>query len=113
MLGLSATVPFDPWAYAKHLGIVVLDFEALGLPAGAVRQLTVVDQDGWSAMTIQDDDVFGVVVNPAHAATRQRYDLMHELAHIELKHVPARVEVSPSGLMLLSNFSDEQEQEAD
>ncbi|WP_247506371.1 ImmA/IrrE family metallo-endopeptidase [Bradyrhizobium sp. 1] len=113
LLGLSPTVPFDPRSYATHLGIIVLDFEVLGLPAAAVRQLTEVDQDGWSAMTIQEDGVFGVVLNPAHAATRQRYDLMHELAHIELKHVPARVEVSPSGLMLLSDFSDEQEQEAD
>ncbi|QOZ24019.1 hypothetical protein XH93_10800 [Bradyrhizobium sp. CCBAU 51753] len=106
-------VPFDPWAYAGHLNIVVLDFEALQLPSSAVRQLTVVDGDSWSAMTINVDGVHGVVVNPAHAATRQRYDLMHELAHIELKHVPARVEVSSSGLMLLSDFSDEQEQEAD
>ncbi|RXH24061.1 hypothetical protein XH99_28630 [Bradyrhizobium nanningense] len=113
VLGLSVNVPFDPWAYAKHLGIIILDFEVLGLPANAARQLTVTDQDGWSAMTIQEDGVFGVVVNPAHADTRRRYDLMHELAHIELKHVPARVEVSPSGLMLLSDFSDEQEQEAD
>jgi len=38
---------------------------------------------------------------------------MHELAHIELRHSPARVEVSDSGLLLLSDYSDEQEQEAD
>jgi Zn-dependent peptidase ImmA (M78 family) len=38
---------------------------------------------------------------------------MHELAHIELRHSPARVEVSESGLLLLSDYSDEQEQEAD
>jgi IrrE N-terminal-like domain len=43
---------------------------------------------------------------------RQRSDLMHELAHIELRHSPARVEVSQSGLLLLSDYSDEQEQEA-
>jgi hypothetical protein len=113
LLGLSAMIPFDPWAYAAHLKIIILDFEALQLPATTVRQLTVVDADSWSAMTICLEGIYGVVVNPAHAATRQRYDLMHELAHIELKHVPARVEVSPSGLMLLSDFSDEQEQEAD
>jgi hypothetical protein len=51
--------------------------------------------------------------NPANALTRQRNDLMHELAHIELKHVPARVDFSKSGLLLLSDYSDEQEQEAD
>jgi Zn-dependent peptidase ImmA (M78 family) len=38
---------------------------------------------------------------------------MHELAHIQLKHTPARVEVSKLGVLLLSDYSDEQEQEAD
>jgi Zn-dependent peptidase ImmA (M78 family) len=38
---------------------------------------------------------------------------MHELAHIELKHTPARVDVSKNGLLLLSDYSDDQEQEAD
>jgi Zn-dependent peptidase ImmA (M78 family) len=38
---------------------------------------------------------------------------MHELSHIELRHMPMRVDVSVSGLLLLSNYSDEQEQEAD
>jgi hypothetical protein len=113
LLKLSLLVPFDPWVYATHLGVVVLDFGALKLPANAIKQLTVVDSDSWSAMTIQDGTALGVVVNPAHAPTRQRYDLMHELAHIKLKHAPARVEVSQSGLMLLSDYSDEQEQEAD
>jgi Zn-dependent peptidase ImmA (M78 family) len=38
---------------------------------------------------------------------------MHELAHIILEHVPAEVGVSPSGLVLLSDYSAEQEEEAD
>jgi Zn-dependent peptidase ImmA (M78 family) len=64
-------------------------------------------------MTLRLDGAFAIVINPAHARTRQRSDLMHELAHIELRHSPARVEVSESGLLLLSDYSDEQEQEAD
>jgi len=36
---------------------------------------------------------------------------MNELAHIELRPSPARVEVSDSGLLLLSDYSDEQEAE--
>jgi len=55
------------------------------------------------------DSKFTIVINPSHAITRQRSDLMHELAHIELRHSPARVEVSRSGLLLLSDYSDEQE----
>ena len=38
---------------------------------------------------------------------------MHELAHIELRHVPARVQVSETGMLLLSEYSEDQEQEAD
>ncbi len=91
----------------------VLDFGSLDLPAQAARQLTAVDGDSWSAMTLQIGNRFCIVLNPSHAETRQHSDLMHELAHIELRHSPARVEVSETGLLLLSDYSDEQEQEAD
>ena len=112
-LGVSDHVPFDPWAYAKVLGVVLFDINDLGLSAGAIKQLTIVDGDSWSAMTLQEGKSFAIVPNPSHAQTRQRVDLMHELAHIELEHVPARVDVSETGLLLLSDYSDEQEQEAD
>jgi Zn-dependent peptidase ImmA (M78 family) len=112
-LGLSATSPLDPWAFAKHLSVEVLELSALGLSDNVVRQLTVTDGDSWSAMTLRDQGVNLIVVNSAHAPTRQRSDLMHELAHVQLEHTPARVEVSKLGLMLISDYSDEQEQEAD
>ena len=112
-LGLPPNAPIDPWAYAAHLGVRVLEFAKLGLPAKETSQLTVIDGDSWSAMTLQQDGVFAIVLNPAHVITRRRNDLMHELAHVELEHTPARVEVSETGLLLLSDYSDEQEQEAD
>lgn len=112
-LGLSAHALIDPWAYAALLKVRVLEFKKLALPSRAVSQLTVVDGDSWSAMTLQVDGMFAIVLNPTHAITRQRNDLMHELAHIKLQHAPARVEVSETGLLLLSDYSDEQEQEAD
>ncbi len=112
-LGLRPNAPLNPWAYANHLNVIVLELAKLGLPDKAMRQLTAVDGESWSAMTIQNDDRFAIVINSSHALTRQRSNLMHELAHVELRHVPARVEVSDTGLLLLSDFSDEQEQEAD
>jgi Zn-dependent peptidase ImmA (M78 family) len=112
-LGLKPNAPIDPWNYAKHLAVKVLEFNLLDLSSQAKRQLTITDGDSWSAMTLQADGTFAIVLNPSHALTRQRCDLMHELAHIELRHSPARVEVSESGLLLLSDYSDEQEQEAD
>ncbi|HTZ95975.1 MAG TPA: hypothetical protein VMB18_06240 [Terriglobales bacterium] len=50
---------------------------------------------------------------PQTVCTLSSSDLAHELSHIELCHEPASVEVSETGLLLLSDFSDEQEQEAD
>lgn len=113
VLGLPANAPIDPWTYTAHLNVRVLEFGELGLPARDVSQLTVIDGDSWSAMTLQLEGTFAIVLNPAHAITRQRNDLMHELAHVELSHTPTRVEVSESGLLLLSDYSEEQEQEAD
>jgi Zn-dependent peptidase ImmA (M78 family) len=111
--GLGRHAPLDAWAFAQHLGVGVVDFDELGLSEKAIRQLTVVDGDSWSAMTLQDRSIHLIVINPVHARTRQQNDLMHELAHIKLGHAAARVEVSKSGLLLLSDYSDEQEQEAD
>lgn len=103
----------NPWDYAEHLGIVVLDFHKLNLSAASVRQLLHVDSDSWSAMTLKEGDTTAIVLNPAHAETRLCNDLMHELAHLDLGHIPSRVEVSKSGVLLLSDFSEEQEFEAD
>ena len=112
-LGVAPNAPIDPWSYAVQLDVRVLDFAKLGLPPKDASQLTVVDGDSWSAMTLELQGIFAIVLNPAHKITRQRNDLMHELAHVELSHAPVRVEVSETGLLLLSDYSDEQEQEAD
>jgi Zn-dependent peptidase ImmA (M78 family) len=112
-LGLRPNAPLDPWAYAKYLKVTVLDFHTLTLSKQSKSQLTIHDGDSWSAMTLQVTGKFVIVLNPCHAPTRQRSDLMHELAHIDLRHSPVRVEISQMGLLLLSDYSDEQEQEAD
>jgi Zn-dependent peptidase ImmA (M78 family) len=112
-LGVSPQAPIDPWAYAEHLKVLILEIESLGLSAGSLNQLLQRDSDSWSAMTLKQGETLGIVLNSSHAITRQRSDLMHELAHIELRHVPSRIEVSNTGLLLLSDYSDEQELEAD
>ena len=91
----------------------MVDFRSLDLTPMAVRQLTVVDDESWSAMTLKEGKTLAIILNPAHALTRQRSDLMHELAHVELRHTPARVDVSNTGMLLLSDYSEDQEQEAD
>jgi Zn-dependent peptidase ImmA (M78 family) len=110
---LSPLAPVDPWAYAKHLGILVLDFKSLELSEKSSRHLLVTDSSSWSAMTLKEGKTIAIVLNPSHARTRRCNDLMHEVAHIELKHQPNRVDVSRTGLLLLSDYSEEQELEAD
>ena len=113
MLTLGPLEPFDPWSYANHLNLFMLDLATLDLSAKSLRQLTEVDEQSWSAMTLKEGNVLAIVLNPAHARTRQTNDLMHELAHIELGHLPARVDLSKTGLLLLSGHRTKQEQEAD
>jgi Zn-dependent peptidase ImmA (M78 family) len=112
-LGLDPKAPVDPWIYANTLGVVVLDFESLGLPSEHRRQLLEIDPESWSGLTLKDGGKYFVVLNPADPKSRQCNTMMHELAHIHLKHVPKRVDISASGLMLLSDYPADQEDEAD
>lgn len=112
-LELSATAPLCPWAFAEALGVMVFGADELDLEAEHTDQLLQRDPDSWSGMTLHDQGTHVVVLNSSHPRTRQTATLMHEMAHITLGHTPAEVTVSPSGLVLLSDYSAEQEDEAD
>ena len=112
-MSLGPMEAIDPWAYSKTLGVVVLEFDALKLPPKHCDQLLNKDDESWSGLTLREGGTHFVVVNPSHTAARQRNTLVHELSHIQLGHVPGRVDISASGLMLLSDYPDDQEQEAD
>lgn len=112
-LGLTSIAAIDPWTYARSLGVIVLDFDTLKLAANHCAQLLDRDSESWSGLTLKENGTHFVLVNPSHLKTRQRNTLVHELAHIQLGHVPSRVDFSDSGLMLLSDYPEEQEHEAD
>jgi Zn-dependent peptidase ImmA (M78 family) len=112
-LNLAPLAPLNPWLYAEHIGVVVLDFDAINLSTDCKLRLLATDSESWSGMTLREDGVTAIVVNPSHSAGRQSSTLMHELAHVMLKHMPTQVEVSSTGLLLLSDYSDEVEAEAD
>jgi Zn-dependent peptidase ImmA (M78 family) len=105
--------PVNPWMYAEHLGVLVIDFHDLDLSEASRRQLLYNDSESWSGMTIREGVITAIIINPNHAPVRQCSTLMHELSHYVLKHVPVRVDVSDSGLLLLSEYSEESEAEAD
>lgn len=112
-LGLAPTAKLCPWQYADHLGVLVYEAKDLELEPEHAAQLLDRDPDSWSGMTLFEEGVHLVVLNTSHSRARRTATLMHELAHIVLEHVPAEVSVSPSGLVLLSDYSAEQEEEAD
>jgi Zn-dependent peptidase ImmA (M78 family) len=112
-LDLAPAAPLDPWIYADHIGVVVLHFDVIELAAECRQRLLVTDSESWSGMTLREDGVTAIVINPSHSRGRQVSTLMHELAHVILKHVPARVDVSSTGMLLLSDYSEDAEAEAD
>lgn len=112
-LGLEPTAPLNPWRYAEHIGVVVLDFDSIDISAACRTRLLITDNESWSGMTLKEGGVTAIIVNPSHSSGRQSSTLMHELAHVILKHVPARVDVSPTGMLLLSDYSEDAEAEAD
>lgn len=113
VLGLPPVSRLCPWAYAEHLGVCVYEASDLNLEPEHASQLLVKDPSSWSGMTLFEDGSHLVVLNSSHPTTRRASTLMHEIAHIILEHVPAEIEISVDGLMLLSDYSAEQEDEAD
>lgn len=113
-LGLALHEALEPTALANHLGVLVWHPEDVpGLSSSSLQQLTVIDGDSWSAVTLSIEGTNLMIVNSAHAPNRQRSSLAHELAHVILKHKPGRVDISEAGHLLLNSFDKEQEDEAD
>lgn len=112
-LGLGLLSPLCPWALAKHLALHVLDIQELQIPANDIEHLTGPGSNAWSGFTVRHAGLVGIVVNTSHSKRRLRSTLMHEISHIHLKHVGSRVDVNDSGILLVSDFSREQEDEAD
>jgi Zn-dependent peptidase ImmA (M78 family) len=112
-VGLSLHDRFDPWNFATYMQVCVLAYDELQLSADHSEQLTKVDVGSWSGVTLSEAGKYFVVLNPKHDLRRQRNTLTHELAHITLGHIANRIEVSNSGAILLGEYADDQEQEAD
>lgn len=97
----------------SFLGVIVIGVDELELSRSCKGQLLIEDPSSWSGMTLREGSRWFIVLNPTHARERQVNTLTHELAHIVLKHVPAKVNLSESGHLMLSEFLKEDEEEAD
>jgi len=87
-LGLSPMDRLDPRALADLMRIPVVALTDLEAPESAIRHFTLVEPGAFSALTVCVGDERLIVVNDAHADTRQASSLTHELAHSILKHPP-------------------------
>lgn len=112
-LGVSPSDPLNPFSLADKLGYCVwFPSEIEGLSAESANSLAQAD-GGWSAVTIVVKGKTSIILNALHSKGRQASDLMHEMAHRILGHEPYEMEVSESGVMLLSAYDKQQEEEAD
>lgn len=116
-LGLTSSDPLDARALAKNLGIQVwTPHDVPGLSPEYIEIL--VRNDGvtasdWSAVTLVVDDIKLVILNSSHSAGRQSSDLMHELSHLILDHQSQELNASSEGVLMLSAYEKDQEDEAD
>ena len=88
-LRLGVMDRLEPRSLAQHLAIPVADLGDLlasGASAAAVYHFRRVATDVVSAFTLVDGYRRLIVVNDAHAPTRQASDLAHELSHVLLEH---------------------------
>jgi hypothetical protein len=113
-LNLSPVAPLDPRALARHLGITIwAPAEIPGIDSGDVHHLTGAAREHWSAATLRVGSASLIIINNSHALARQNNSLAHEIGHIVLKHEPAKMYVTPDGLMMMSEYNPVHEEEAD
>ena len=113
-LGIANHEALDTSALAEHLDVLVWTPEDIpDLSTSSLHQLTVLDGESWSAVTLSFNDINLIIINSSHAPVRKRSSLAHELAHLILRHKPGRIDISAAGHLLLSSYDKEQEEEAD
>ena len=112
-LNLAATAPLDPRNLARHLGIKIwTPADIPGLDEKYVHHLTVTARDSWSAATLRNGNASLIIINDGHPLTRQANSLAHEIGHVVLRHEPAKMYLTPDGLMMMSDYNSIHEEEA-
>jgi hypothetical protein len=113
VLKIPLTAALDPRLVAKDMRVAVRYIEQIpNLAPDTLPQLTINDADVWSALTLCHNGRYLIVLNSAHAKTREANTLMHELAHLIIGHKPARLDITDDGLMILSSYDKQHEDEA-
>ena len=107
-------MPLSAMDLAEHVGVKVWSAaEVDGLSNEDLNQLTVKDNESWSAFTLRVRDRHLIVFNPGQSPPRINSVVMHELSHIMLGHELASVGITEDGHLIPSNYDQDQEHEAD
>lgn len=110
-LGLESGDPLSAYTLAEQLNVQVVSIENLTKLGGdSLRYLTSDIGNEWSAVTVQVDGKYFIVLNPQHSPARRSSDLMHELSHIIREHDFGNI--SWHGDYALRSFDNLQELEA-
>jgi hypothetical protein len=103
-LGLSPYARLDPRAVAELYGIPVYPLDELtawGLPPAALAHLGGHPRTVFSAALVPVGSGRLIVENSAHAETRRRASISHELAHVLLEHPFGPALLGPEGCRLV------------
>jgi hypothetical protein len=110
--GLPVWDPLSAREIAGKLYVrIVTPDELPSLPTEVRHRLVTEHCAVWSAITISSNPPL-IVYNPAHTPARQNSDLMHELAHILLEHIPSSVYIDPNTRVALRSHDKDQEEQA-
>jgi Zn-dependent peptidase ImmA (M78 family) len=113
-LGLDHDDPLHGVDLAPQIGATIWNARDIEeLPDIDLRQLTEIDSQSWSAFTLRIGIRHLVLYNPTQSAPRINSVIMHELAHIALGHELHSASLSEDGHLVPSNYSQDQEDEAD
>lgn len=113
-LGLAHDEPLHGVDLTEQFGATVWnERDVAGLSTLDLRQLTVVDGQSWSAFTLRIGSRHLVLFNSSQSPPRINSVIMHELAHIALGHELHSASLSDDGHLIPSNYSQDQEDEAD
>lgn len=109
---MQAWEPVTARVLAESLkATVVAPRDLTGLSPDVCQRLLSEHADIWSAITVSTRPPL-IVYNPAHSEGRQNSDLMHEVAHLLLEHVPGTVYIDPKSRLALRHFDPDQEEQA-
>ncbi len=112
-IGLSAHDPIEPAQIAESVGIRVWVPGDIPEMSGESMQVLLTNGAGeWSALTIEKGPKRLIIINPNHSRARQNSDIAHEIAHILLKHKPAKIPLVLGEPMLMNLYDENLEKEA-